>query len=78
MSSRPSGNPGFSEFIFTKSGTPTIIKHVAEHMSENTFEISSSRKSTLRGLPIPKIEVATKLRKPETNKTAKVITKPFL
>ena len=53
MSSRPSGNPGFIEFIFTKSGTPTIIKHVAEHMSENTFEISSLRKSTLRGLPIP-------------------------
>ena len=78
MPSRPGGNPGFIESIFIRNGMPTITKHVVEHIIEIVFVNSSLPKSTLRGVNPPKIEVATKLRKPETNKTAKVITKPFL
>ena len=40
MSSRPGGNPGFIESIFIRNGTPTITKHVVEHISENVFVIS--------------------------------------
>ena len=78
MFSRVGGNPGFIESIFIRNGTPTITKHVVEHISEIVFVNSSSPKSTLRGVNPPKIEVATKLRSPENNKTSKVISKPFL